>query len=240
MQLKPREPIKSARYIDDVFVNQNIIIERGHVVSRICIFLGTALLFMILLLSINAPVVHPEASPNVVLPMTIATYGNAWTGNLTFGVSYTNSDVMFQGANRGYVVVMNTSNGYVEYSRQSDQGYGVVKNIGLNTVMFQGEPVIGGASTAPVSETHFWNFVTNTMVDFPNVNGHHDIEYNPVNNTFLTLNDYVRQVGDNYVLFDKIVLLRPDGQFTVELGHLRSHTAQRGRSFQHDLNNATE
>ncbi|HTY74790.1 MAG TPA: aryl-sulfate sulfotransferase [Candidatus Nanoarchaeia archaeon] len=179
--------------------------------SRNIVILIAALLFMFLFISSNAQLVHPQTTPSVVLPVTIATYGNAWAGNLTFGVSYTSSDVMFQSANLGYVVVMNSSNGYVSYSRESNEGYGVVKNVGLNTVMFQGEPVFGGASTAPVSETHFWNYVTNTTVDFPNVAGHHDIEYNPINNTFLTLNDYVRQVGDNWVLYDKIVLLDPQG-----------------------------
>jgi Arylsulfotransferase (ASST) len=46
---------------------------------------------------------------------------------------------------------------------------------------------------------------TNTTQDFPNVISHHDLQYDPVNNTFLTLQSYVRQVGNNTYLFDKIL-----------------------------------
>ena len=98
-----------------------------------------------------------------------------------------------------YLVVMNT-NGTLEYFRQaSDASYLAVKNIAQDTLMFQGEP--GQINT---ETTHFWNYISNSMTDFPNVYGHHDVEYNPINNTFLNLRNYVRTVGNNQVLYDTI------------------------------------
>jgi hypothetical protein len=77
--------------------------------------------------------------------------------------------------------------------------------------MFTGESYQGGANTAPLFPVHIWNYVTNTTEDFPNVIGHHDIEYNPINNTFLTLQDYVRDINGTPTLFDKIVELDANG-----------------------------
>ena len=73
--------------------------------------------------------------------------------------------------------------------------------------MFFGEPQVGGAQLAPTYETHFWNLSTGTTADFPNVIGEHDIQYDPVNNTFLTLQQYVQPVGNNLYLIDQIVEL---------------------------------
>jgi hypothetical protein len=52
---------------------------------------------------------------------------------------------------------------------------------------------------------------TNTTEDFPNVISHHDIQYDPDNNTFLVLQSYVRDVGNNTILFDKILQVDPEG-----------------------------
>lgn len=166
------------------------------------------ILVTLLILSGCFKFVSTEASQSLVLPCTIATTGNAWQGNLTFGVSYTNSTI---NQTIGYLVVMNTTNGNVSYFQQSDAGYGVAKNVGLNTVMFQGGQVLGGANTEPEQATSFWNYLTNATVTFPNVIGHHDVEYDPVNNTFLTFTDYTMQVGNTQTLFDKIVLLDATG-----------------------------
>jgi hypothetical protein len=71
-----------------------------------------------------------------------------------------------------------------------------VKYISPDTVLYQGEP-----NTA----THFWNVGTNATTDFPGqIQGHHDIEYDPFNKTFLTLQNYVRDVNGTKYLFDKI------------------------------------
>ncbi len=147
-------------------------------------------------------------SSSFVVPVTIKTYGNAWSGELAFGLWNFNSS---NGATGGYLVVMNTT-GELEYLRQTgDLSYGVVKNIQQNTLMFQGEPILGGSNTAPLQPVHFWNYVTNETVDFPNVIGHHDIEYDPINNTFLTMLDHVEVVDNASVLFDKIVQYDADG-----------------------------
>jgi hypothetical protein len=69
--------------------------------------------------------------------------------------------------------------------------------------MFMGEP----DSLA----THFWNVATNKTVDFMNVWGHHDIVYNPLTRTFLTLRDYIRVIDGKNVLMDKIVELDAAG-----------------------------
>ena len=113
-------------------------------------------------------------------------------------------------ANSNYLVVMDT-NGTVLALRESDTGYGAAYNIAPDTLMFQGEPQVGGAVVAPTYATHFWNLSTGTNEDFPNVIGEHDIQYDPVNNTFLTLQQYVQPVGNNSYLIDKIVQLDPNG-----------------------------
>ena len=111
-----------------------------------------------------------------------------------------------------YLVIMDT-NGTLLDLRTSTGGYGVVKNIAQNTFLFQGEPQLSGwrAQVAPNWATHIWNVVSNTTQDFPNVISHHDVDYNPINNTFLTLQDYVRQVGNNFYLIDKILEVDAQG-----------------------------
>lgn len=142
---------------------------------------------------------------NSALPYTVDTYGNAWDGPIAFGLSGPN------GIN--YLVIMDT-NGTLLDLRTSTGGYGAVKNIAQNTFLFQGEPQLsGGAQIAPNWATHIWNVASNTTQDFPNVISHHDVDYNPINNTFLTLQDYVRQVGNNFYLIDKI--LKVDAQGNV-------------------------
>ena len=155
-----------------------------------------------LVLSSFSPIVHSETDSNFTLPCTINTTGNVWNGDIAFDLSNETVNAL---------VVMNT-NGTLLNVRESSTSYGgSAYNIAPNTLIFQGEPQVGGAGSAPTFATHFWNFVTNATENFPNVIGHHDIQYDPVNNTFLTLQDYVRQVGTESVLFDKIVQLDPNG-----------------------------
>jgi len=152
--------------------------------------------------------VYPVALASFTVPCTIDTYGNAWQGELAFGLFQTNQS---NGPTGSYLVVMNT-NGTLEYFRYTtDQSYEIVKYVAPDTLMFTGEPVLGGASDAPILATHFWNYVTNTTEDFPGVQGHHDIDYDPVNNTFLTLEDYVRNVDGTDYLYDKIVEFNATG-----------------------------
>jgi len=179
--------------------------------SRKRVFVMAFLLLMSLFLFSHAPSIHPQSSSTSFFPVTTTTYGNAWTGTLYFGVTCTNSNVMFQGATVGFVAIMNASDNSIPYYLESDGFIYVVKSIGLNTVMFQGGPIVGGSTSAPEMATYFWNYVTNRTVEFPNVIGHHDIEYNPINNSFLTLHTYARQIGNNTVLFDKIVEYDPSG-----------------------------
>jgi hypothetical protein len=65
--------------------------------------------------------------------------------------------------------------------------------------------------TGPEKSTHFWNMKTNVTTDFPNVWGHHDMVYNPVTHTFLTLRGYVMNLDGKNVLMDKIVELNSKG-----------------------------
>jgi hypothetical protein len=142
--------------------------------------------------------VQQVAAQGPVLPYTVATYGNAWDGILAFGVN-------------GYLVVMRT-NGTLLDVRTATSNYGVVKNIAQDTLLFQGEPqTTTGANSAPIYATHIWNVVSNTTQDYPNVLAHHDIEYDPINNSFITLQEYVRQVGNNSYLMDRIVQVDTSG-----------------------------
>jgi hypothetical protein len=171
--------------------------------SKFVAIIIIALLSAILILSSGLFLIQPLSiqqteAQGFTLPCTVATYGNAWDGLLAFGLN-------------NYLVVMNANGTLVSLRQETSGNYGVVKNFAQDKLLFQGEPDIGGASTAPNYATHIWNVASSTTQDFLNVTGHHDIEYNPINNTFLTLQDYVRTVGNNSVLFDKIVQLDSNG-----------------------------
>ncbi len=142
------------------------------------------------------------------LPCTITTTGNAWNGELAFGLW----NFPTNGSSTTNLVVMKTD-GTVEYVLQSNNpapNYEVAKNIAQNTLLYQADPV-GGASSSVMLATRIWNYVTNTTADYPNVYGHHDIEYNPINNTFLTFQEYVAPVNGTQTLFDTIVELDAQG-----------------------------
>jgi hypothetical protein len=163
--------------------------------NRKTIFTAVMATALCLVLSNFLPITLSQTS-SFTLPCAINTYGNAWDGQLAFDLAGTGIG--------NYLVVMYT-NGTIVNLRQSNTGYGVTYKIANNTLLFQGEPQVGGPNTAPTYATHIWNLATNTTQDFPNVISHHDIQYNPVNNTFLTLQSYTRQIGNNLILFDKIV-----------------------------------
>ena len=142
------------------------------------------------------------AVSDFTLPVTISTSGNAWDGAIAFDLEQTD------GVNA--LVVMDT-NGTLLNVRQSSSAYGVAYNIAPATLLFQGEPKVDGAGSAPTYATHIWNMATNTTEDFPNVISHHDLQYDPDNNTFLVLQSYLRQVAGNWILFDKILQVDPAG-----------------------------
>jgi hypothetical protein len=156
-----------------------------------------------LILANYCPVVQSQASQGFTVPCSIATYGDAWNGELAFPLQDTSN-------NSNYLVVMDTSGNLLNL-RESNAYPGSLYNIATNELLFQGEPGEGGSSTAPLGSTHIWNFVTNTTTNYPDVIGHHDIQYDPVNNTFLTFQNYVRNVNGTNYLFDKIVELDTSG-----------------------------
>ena len=159
-----------------------------------------------LILSSFSLVAHSENISSFTLPCTINTYGNAWNGELAF-------DLSGQPESASYLVVMDT-NGTVLNLRESagTTGYNAAYFITPDTLMFQGEPQVFLNNTVwSTYATHLWNLTSNSTEDFPNVLGEHDIQYNPIDNTFLTLQDYVRQVGNNQILFDRIVQLDAAG-----------------------------
>ena len=172
--------------------------------SRVLFVFATAILISCFVSSVFIQIAY---SQNFVVPVTIATYGNAWEGQLAFGLW----NISANGPTTGYLVIMTTS-GALQYLRESsDSSYIIVENIAPDTIMFLGEPVLGGSNSGPLNPTHFWNYVSNTTVDFPQVVSHHDIVYNPFNNTFLTLQNYVRAINGTDYLYDKIVELTPTG-----------------------------
>jgi len=174
---------------------------------------SSVLLLVLLFGFLNFPQSIAVASPNLstdsatrtddvfVVPVKVQTVGDAWNGYLAFGLWQFNSTLSPVHA---YLVVMTTI-GRLLYLRSSDglPTYWPVKYISPDTLMFMGEP--------NSSATHFWNMRTNETQDFMNVWGHHDIEYNPVTRTFLTLRDYIRVISGKNVLMDKIVELSVTG-----------------------------
>ena len=165
--------------------------------------MGVITITLFLVLSSFSPIVHSQAGTNFTLPCTINTIGNGWNGDIAFDLS----------GNASYLAVMNT-NGTVLNLRVSagSSGYNAAYNIADGILMFEGDPEKDVANTVwGTYATHFWNLSSNTTEDFPNVFSEHDIQYDPINNTFLTLQDYVKQVGNNSILFDKIVQVAPNG-----------------------------
>ena len=129
----------------------------------------------------------------------------AWNGEIAFDLYGTNG--------LSYLVVMDT-NGTVLNLRESARtgDYNAAYFLSSDLMLFQGElRIIPGNSVWLLYPAHIWNLATNTTEDFPNVLGEHDIQYDTVNNTFLTLQDYVRQIGNNQILFDNIVQFSANG-----------------------------
>ena len=172
------------------------------------VFMIVILAAFCLTLSFLLPIVRSQVN-SFTLPCIINTTGNAWDGYIAFDLEL-QSTFMGVGGNNNYLVVMDT-NGTVLAIRQSYTSYGAAWNIAPDTLMFLGEPQQGGATSAPTYSTHFWNLTSGITEDFPNVISEHDIQYDPVNNTFLTLQQYVQQVGNNQYLIDKIVQVDPFG-----------------------------
>ena len=159
---------------------------------------GIAVLVMVSLVSVSA--IGAVNGQGFVVPVQIQTFGDAWEGEITFGL-WNFTAPSFNSLHNSFLVVMKTD-GTLEHLREStDFSYEAVKNIAQDTLMFAGEPALTAFSEA----TNFWNYTSNTLVNFSNVIGHHDVEYNVINNTFLTLTFYVREVAGKQVEYDKIV-----------------------------------
>jgi hypothetical protein len=161
-----------------------------------------------LALSSFLPIIHSQVS-GFTLPCTITTTGNSWDGYIAFDLEI-GSNFAGPEADNNYFVVMDT-NGTVLAVREFNTSYGAAYNIAPDTLMFQGEPQVDGAGDAPTYATQFWNLTTGATEAFPKVVSEHDIQYDPVNNTFLTLQQYIQPVGNNQYLIDKIVELDPNG-----------------------------
>jgi hypothetical protein len=172
----------------------------------------TALLIALVSLSCASAVAQPSngahqlARPTgdaFVVPLRIDSYGNAWDGYLAFGLwEYNRTD--FSHPVHSYLVVMTTKGQLLDLRQtDNDQSYWPVKYMSQDTLMYEGEPE---------TSTHFWNLKTNETTDFPDVYGHHDMVFNPVTGTFLTLRGYVRDISGRKVLMDKIVELNDKGE----------------------------
>jgi hypothetical protein len=82
------------------------------------------------------------------MPVQIQTFGQAWDGTITFGI-FDMTIVPYGSAIDGaYLIVMKTDGTLLHLRHANDWSYLVVKNIALNTLMFQGEPL---------QTTHLWD-----------------------------------------------------------------------------------
>ena len=178
--------------------------------NRKIIFTVVIATALCLVLSIFLPITHSQPTSNFTLPCKINTTGSAWSGDIAFDLEL-GAGFMGVGGTGNYFVVMNT-NGTLLSVRESASSYGPAYNIAPDTLMFEGEPQVGTPDSAwPTWVTNFLNLTSNTIETFPNVLSEHDIQYDPVNNTFLTFQDYVRQVGNNPILYDRIAQVDPSG-----------------------------
>ena len=173
------------------------IFKRLRKVAIISVFVFLIVLVVFSLFAQSSQLNGVAYAQTFSVPCTITTTGNAWDGNLTFGLLHydsTNTSHVLQ----SYLVNMQTNGQLLNLRTANDSSgdYFEVKYISPNTVMFEGEAGLA---------THFWDLNSNQTVDFPNIRGyHHDICYNPVNGHFLMLKNYFRNVNGSYVLYDTI------------------------------------
>jgi len=179
---------------------------------RLILRIGLAVFLSgIIIAAYVAPSLPRANSGQFSLPVTVSTYGNAWDGNLTFGLFQYGSGSLQP--LQSYLVTMDTNGDPIYLRAYNDSvagssnpysgGYGLLKYVSNGTIMFQGDPN---------QSTHFWNPITNQTTDFLNVEGyHHDIDYDPITGNFLVLMDYVRSVNGTQVLYDTIDELNSTG-----------------------------
>jgi hypothetical protein len=145
--------------------------------------------------------VSSPPSISEIVPCSIKTYGDAWDGAIAFGLlNVTNPAHQNQ-----YLVVMKT-NGELEYAEKSNGDF-IVKPILQDALMYTGSGYYWGGG-----DINFLNLTTNQTTSFPNILTHHDVDYDPINNTFLTLEAYVRNINGHDTLLDKIVEVNSTGR----------------------------
>lgn len=171
--------------------------------SKKLIFIIAVLLSLILAFSSYTTSLGSTAVNGFTLPCTIETYGKAWNGVLAFDL---------EGNTSSYLVVMDT-NGAVLRLREfaGTNGFGPTYEIAPDTLFFEGPAAVNIPTAWPTWQTGIWNLGSNTTESFPEVVSEHDAQYDPVNNTFLVLQDYLRQIGNNTILFDRIVQVNATG-----------------------------
>jgi hypothetical protein len=163
------------------------------------------ILFILILITAGifiAPTNCKELEVNII----IETYGDAWEGYLAFGLFEYNESEAYDWVH-GYLLIMNTS-GHIEYLKDyPTRSYNEVEFISPNTLMYQ----------EPRSNTNFLDLATKEPTNLnEDISGHHDIEYNPLSNTFLTLQKDVREINGTSYEFDKIVEIDINGTILWE------------------------
>jgi hypothetical protein len=143
----------------------------------------------------RAQTTTPSPNINDIVPCLIQTTGAAWDGSLCFGLI---------NGNQSYLIVMKTD-GTLEYEKSISGGF-IVKPISQDTFMYTGSGYLWGGG-----DVNFLNIATNQTTSYPNILTHHDVDYNPVNNTFLTLEGYVKNINGRDTLLDKIVEVDASG-----------------------------
>ncbi|MGY5863445.1 MAG: aryl-sulfate sulfotransferase [Candidatus Thorarchaeota archaeon] len=122
-------------------------------------------------------------------------------------IRITNLEGAFDGYNLFLIGKWNTTNSVIEYylvvtdmvgeslveKYIGNNFYGICAEFINSTTVLLGTPD-GGA---------LWNFYDDTMVNL-NITGHHEYEWNPVNNTFFTLNYYRIDIAGTLYQFDYI------------------------------------
>jgi hypothetical protein len=171
----------------------------------------TVILIIIIVAAVMVYTNLPIGKNQVPLSLSVKTCDSAaaWNGNITFGLMRYSADLT-QPLN-STLIIMDT-NGTIYYTRNAQGGnYWTAKNLAPDVLMFQGESsqTVGND---PLAATHFWNYVENTTVNYPDVLSHHDIQYNPVDNTFLTLQPELKTVKNETVLYDKIEIVSATGE----------------------------
>ena len=160
----------------------------------------------------------------IISPLPIMTYGEIKSvPNFEAQVNTTYLGNAFDGFNLFVLEVRNRSNNDV-FNRSlfifDMKGNVILQHkIGLDAYLWDTSCEFVNSTTilsGDNSGSYLWN-IENGVFEHHGFHGHHDYEYNPINNTFFTLKEYFVEIEEERYYFDRLVEYNSTGDIIWEL-----------------------